>query len=195
MSKRKSAYYRYLESREWRQLRQQAFKRDGYKCTHCGSSKNLRCHHLRYRKNLLLCTVDDLITLCNECHEAWHRKHDRNRKRNRKPRLVIRHLAYLILNYSVVPRSWNLKFMYLKHLAKYMCPICGEHFGKEGKNLIVCIQCDHHWFKTTNECHNCHKKMKQVGMPLIRMSNEEWNDSEVRLCKVCIVSSKDSYSG
>ncbi len=72
MSKRKSAYLRYLESAHWRRLRKQAFERDSYQCVGCGSEINLRGHHLRYRKNLHNCTVDDIETRCDESHKSLH---------------------------------------------------------------------------------------------------------------------------
>lgn len=94
---RKSEYYRYLESAEWRQLRKQAFERDGFKCTKCGSGLNLRGHHVRYRKDIRSCTVDDVQTLCNQCHEAHHQEKAAYRKSHRKIRSHRRLIAVLLL--------------------------------------------------------------------------------------------------
>lgn len=97
---RRSKYYRYLESGHWNQLRKQAFTRDGFKCTQCGSTKRLRGHHRKYRKHLEDCTLEDIVTLCQPCHQAHHRKKNRLRRLARKPRRGLRHLVDLILNYS-----------------------------------------------------------------------------------------------
>lgn len=97
---RRSEYYRYLESCEWRQLRKQAFERDEYKCTVCGSGLNLRGHHRRYRKDIRTCIVDDIQTMCNECHERHHREKAAERKRNRKPKQTMRHLTYILCNFD-----------------------------------------------------------------------------------------------
>ena len=95
-SKRKRAYWKYLESPHWKALRQEAFKRDGYKCRHCGKSSQLRGHHKRYRKNLFLCTVKDIETLCEPCHDLFHRTKARLRKERRKRRSQISHVAILL---------------------------------------------------------------------------------------------------
>lgn len=99
MSRRYREYQQYLESAHWRNLRQQAFKRDGFKCTQCPATLNLRGHHVRYRKDLRLCTVDDISTLCKKCHDRHHKKMKRLRKLNRKRRSN-RGLIDLIMNYS-----------------------------------------------------------------------------------------------
>ena len=45
--------------------RRQVFERDGYKCTECGTNKNLHAHHLVSRKNEdLKYDVSNGITLC-----------------------------------------------------------------------------------------------------------------------------------
>ncbi len=99
---RRERYQRYLNSSHWNQLRKQAFKRDGFKCTQCGTGKNLRGHHLRYRKDLMLCTVDDILTLCGTCHEQLHRDKSRLRRFNRTVRKSNQKLIDLILDYSAV---------------------------------------------------------------------------------------------
>lgn len=85
---RRQQYYRYLESSHWRELRQQAFIRDGFKCTQCGSGLNLRGHHKRYQKNLEETKLSEVQTLCNSCHEALHREKAINRRLNRRINLV-----------------------------------------------------------------------------------------------------------
>ena len=49
--------------------------RDNYTCQHCkGKSKDhkLHCHHIVFRSNKGTDTPENLITLCNTCHDALH---------------------------------------------------------------------------------------------------------------------------
>lgn len=74
-------YMRYIKSKEFKSLREEIFKRDNYTCKVCGWSpekdsddRSLTCHHISYEhlyseKDYL----EDLITLCNVCHNAIHR--------------------------------------------------------------------------------------------------------------------------
>ena len=58
------------------ELRQMVLKRDGYKCTKCGSKKSLHCHHvegIRWEP-LESADIDKCITVCKSCHEAIHKK-------------------------------------------------------------------------------------------------------------------------
>jgi 5-methylcytosine-specific restriction endonuclease McrA len=98
---RKQRYYRYLESDHWRRLRHLAFQRDGYRCTVCGRTNNLRGHHKRYHEVLEHCTVDDIQTMCQPCHDAHHRRVAKARRRdrkNRRPRLD--RLVFVLLNFD-----------------------------------------------------------------------------------------------
>lgn len=63
----------YYETPRWREeLRPAAMKRDGWKCQNCGNEFNLRVHHIRYPKILGTETIDDLVTLCEKCHQKVH---------------------------------------------------------------------------------------------------------------------------
>lgn len=84
MSRRKQIYYEYLNSEHWKCLRLKALRRDNFTCQECGTHHNLRVHHLRYRKCLTDCTEGDLLTLCQRCHEALHRRKAKERKERRK---------------------------------------------------------------------------------------------------------------
>jgi len=86
MSKRKTEYEIYLNSGHWKALREQAIARDGGKCQHCGTDKNLRVHHLRYRKDPHLVPVGWLLTLCETCHEELHRQKAKERRERRRER-------------------------------------------------------------------------------------------------------------
>jgi len=85
-STRRENYERYLESSHWKNLRAQAFKRDGGCCVKCGSRRNLRGHHKQYGKDLHAVPVDWIVTLCDLCHEAEHRRLAKERKAARGPR-------------------------------------------------------------------------------------------------------------
>lgn len=65
-------YLEYLKSDHWKSLRSAAFKRDGYKCTKCPRRDHLEAHHLLYRADWSDTRLSDLVTLCEDCHEAQH---------------------------------------------------------------------------------------------------------------------------
>ena len=67
-------YYSYLQSNEWKTLRAQALKRDGYRCQMCDSGTNLQAHHVSYEHLHTDEELDDVVTLCKECHEKVHAK-------------------------------------------------------------------------------------------------------------------------
>ncbi len=54
-------------------LRRLILERDGWRCQHCGCSKNLDVHHIRRRSALGDDAETNLITLCRECHQILHR--------------------------------------------------------------------------------------------------------------------------
>lgn len=71
---RRMPYNHYLSSQHWSLIRSAALKRDGNKCADCGAAhdeKPLEVHHITYsrrgKENL-----EDLLTLCRECHEERH---------------------------------------------------------------------------------------------------------------------------
>lgn len=71
---RRMPYNHYLSTQHWSLIRSAALKRDGSKCADCGSGsdeKPLEVHHVTYsrkgKENL-----EDLLTLCSECHEERH---------------------------------------------------------------------------------------------------------------------------
>jgi hypothetical protein len=66
-----TSYHEYIQSPEWRELRKIILDRDGNKCTQCGNTVTLQVHHIHY-ENLFHERKEDLITLCNDCHEATH---------------------------------------------------------------------------------------------------------------------------
>ena len=53
-------------------LKNQVLNRDGWKCQDCGSSINLQVHHLVRRSQLGWDELENLMTLCAECHRRLH---------------------------------------------------------------------------------------------------------------------------
>lgn len=66
-----------LSRGDYDRLRIRVLERDRWKCQGCGSSVNLQVHHLRYRGRLGSDELDNLISLCMDCHDNEHRKADR----------------------------------------------------------------------------------------------------------------------
>lgn len=67
-------YNEYIKSDEWKYKRKEVLERDGFKCRLCGamgSGYSLHVHHNSY-DNLGNEPLEDLITLCKECHERHH---------------------------------------------------------------------------------------------------------------------------
>lgn len=71
----KQEYYKYLETTQWKTISRMVVKRDNNKCTKCGSTHILQAHHTNY-KNIFNETehLEDLVTLCKECHTQIHSK-------------------------------------------------------------------------------------------------------------------------
>lgn len=63
-----------LSRGEYDRLRIRVLKRDRWQCQGCGSSVNLQVHHLQYRGRMGSDVVDNLISLCVDCHNQEHRR-------------------------------------------------------------------------------------------------------------------------
>ena len=81
-AKRRAKYVAYLRSPEWAKIRILILARDKHQCTMCKAKQRLEIHHKRYvrfgAENL-----DDLTTLCHDCHmrlEAELRPWNRGRR-------------------------------------------------------------------------------------------------------------------
>lgn len=68
-------YVKYIESSEWKKITNVVKTRDNNMCTNCGGDYILHVHHLSY-KNLYneMEHLEDLVTLCQECHEKIHKR-------------------------------------------------------------------------------------------------------------------------
>jgi 5-methylcytosine-specific restriction endonuclease McrA len=69
----KTSYIEYLESANWKKLREKVLERDGHRCAKCGKPDRLQAHHRTYDR-VREENLDDLITLCRTCHAAVHGK-------------------------------------------------------------------------------------------------------------------------
>lgn len=59
------SYSDYLNSIYWKLFKERVLSEYNYKCSICGSEKNVDVHHLK--KNLGRETLNDVIVICNEC--------------------------------------------------------------------------------------------------------------------------------
>lgn len=74
-SKRRLKYEKHIASPEWKQKRLERIAIDNNQCRLCGSTDRLEVHHKwpsGYYNLPNESVQDDLTTLCNRCHEAFH---------------------------------------------------------------------------------------------------------------------------
>lgn len=69
---KKLSYIEYLQSNYWKVKRRLALGRSKFRCQLCNSDKKLNVHHRSY-DDLGEEDIRDLITLCKECHEKFHK--------------------------------------------------------------------------------------------------------------------------
>src|SRR5262245_4611509 len=68
-------YQAYLASREWGLLREAVKERSGGICERCNKNGGTAVHHVTYAR--LYCErLEDLIHLCDECHDFLHGRSD-----------------------------------------------------------------------------------------------------------------------
>ena len=65
-------YKKYIRTKKWKTLASLVKEKAGNKCVFCGSEKKLVANHHNYI-NLYNETEDDLICVCNICHNKIHR--------------------------------------------------------------------------------------------------------------------------
>ncbi len=74
-----SEYSEKLKDPRWQKLRLEVMQRDRFRCVDCGrGDQHLNVHHPRYKRGLAPWEypADELVTLCQDCHEAAHRLKD-----------------------------------------------------------------------------------------------------------------------
>lgn len=98
-----NSYHEYMQSDLWRHKRKRILARDNYRCQKCGSAINLRVHHIRYPEYFGDESDDDLITLCDSCHQEVHRtdiivkehrKEERTRRNNEYSKRAAERIAW-----------------------------------------------------------------------------------------------------
>ena len=68
-------YNDYIHSEHWRHFREQTLIFYGYKCVVCSDTDKLAVHHKTY-ENRGRETFNDVIVVCNKCHETIHGRHE-----------------------------------------------------------------------------------------------------------------------
>lgn len=94
-------YYEYIQTEAWAKKSRQRFALDGYQCQLCGSAKNIVCHHLNYY-NLGNEKMDDLVTLCADCHRKLHDKDKKKKAKETVDREDLEKIQRKLLTYLVV---------------------------------------------------------------------------------------------
>lgn len=67
-------YAEYINSQMWRDLRQQALERDHYACRMCSNdntTSRLEVHHRKYPDAWENDCLDNLTTVCIQCHDIY----------------------------------------------------------------------------------------------------------------------------
>ncbi len=65
-------YQRYLDSSiKWKLKRLKVLRRDNHLCQECKEQTATQVHHLTY-KRIFNERLSDLLSVCNDCHEAIH---------------------------------------------------------------------------------------------------------------------------
>lgn len=69
-------YKELLKDPRWQKMKALVMIRDNFTCQHCGATdKTLHVHHFNYDAPTPWDVPDQyLITLCEDCHNAWHNK-------------------------------------------------------------------------------------------------------------------------
>lgn len=66
-------YKKYLQSEKWQEVRHRRLEIDGYQCRLCKkTAKNLHVHHVCYEHLGQPEEINDVVTLCPECHHKIH---------------------------------------------------------------------------------------------------------------------------
>ena len=120
------SYQNYLASGAWRILRMSVISRDNCQCAICGTRNNLRVHHMSYDRGVME-EGENLVTLCEACHERVHNIVDETLK---------------IANAEVAAFLSDYKEIQKKMLGERMAQLVNERFpgGIEGKRKTATIQ-------------------------------------------------------
>lgn len=110
----------------WQKRRLEVFERDGWKCCGCASEDNtLVAHHKRYKGEIWESPLEDLQTLCKQCHE----------------------------DLGPHPKGgvwWERDELGGRILHVEKCPACGTKKLKDKGSYFRCIKCD--WSTAGEAC-------------------------------------------
>ena len=67
-------YDKYLQSKEWKIIRDKVIQRDNGICLHCNTNPAQEVHHKHY-KTIYKENISDLESVCTDCHRAIHKVH------------------------------------------------------------------------------------------------------------------------
>ena len=82
-------YFDFIKSKYWGEVRKKVLIRDKRKCTKCGAKRFLHIHHKSYRNHYNEHEhLEDLITLCRECHGEVHKLIDKKAKKKPNPKKI-----------------------------------------------------------------------------------------------------------
>lgn len=71
--RKRLTYANFLKTKYWQKVRKAVFKRDKSQCVICKSTFDLEAHHDSYKNHgNELNHLEDLMTLCRECHKEHH---------------------------------------------------------------------------------------------------------------------------
>lgn len=126
---------------DWNIRRNHVLRRDGNKCTKCGSTKDLHVHHIVPRSKIIDHSESNLITLCVNCHAQEDG-----------------HGEKVITSHNVLKAS-TFGFKKIKGRKDYRCSKCGSAIGKGNESYVrqqgrfrghwssggerICIDCIH----------------------------------------------------
>tara|TARA_R110002049_G_C9025379_1_gene551637 strand:- start:404 stop:994 length:591 start_codon:yes stop_codon:yes gene_type:complete len=68
---RQAKYHRYLQTKEWKTIRNKVLKRDNSICKICNENKADDVHHKTY-ENVFNEKLEDLVSVCRKCHSEIH---------------------------------------------------------------------------------------------------------------------------
>ena len=61
-----------LDRSRYLDLQRRVLKRDGWRCQLCGGRRQLEVHHVQFRARGGADLADNLMALCQTCHELIH---------------------------------------------------------------------------------------------------------------------------
>jgi hypothetical protein len=66
-------YHKYLQSEEWKIIRDKVVERDNGLCLYCKTKPAQEVHHKHY-KTIYKESLDNLESVCSDCHRAIHKR-------------------------------------------------------------------------------------------------------------------------